>query len=1202
MEDPSKYDPFPSMEYYSIVEVLCDGVHSSVYKAVQKATRQHVALKLIKGNLLSEKQLQERFEREVRICAEINHPYIVKLLDTGYTGDNLPFVVFEYIAGITLKQFIQQEGALNLPLAAELMGQVLDALACAHSMGIVHRDLKPENIMITQPGARPYAKVLDFGIGAFTGDSFPVDDTAGTPAYCAPEQLRGEPPSTRSDIYAWGLLLTECITGMPVICGATTAAVYEQQLSPDPVPLPDFITTHPLMGLLQSVLEKRAVNRAGDAHLLLRELAAMDFMDPPLAAPADTWLKSSGTGTMDNMLAWNYEKREKRLVTVLCIKLDVLACTGIQPEEDMLEELEHRQLSACAAIAARFGGFVKGIMADHLLIYFGYPHTTDNDARMACRAALEVLGNMQQCSAELYEQKKVTLETRQTMHTGIIISRRNRVPEGTAANTGFKLLYYTPADRILVTDTTAALIGTFAELEKNHSIPGDGCFPVQETFYVLKERRAEAFSQLYSTATNRSMHGRTAALDTVILHFEQVDAANRKVVLVTGDAGIGKSRLLLEARKKMTAVTLVERRCLPEHRHIALFPFIEIIRQYYGLYQHAGDWTVPLLEQLLSAVGCDLAATLPVMLSSFGFAFADKYPPLQMAPAEQKKMLFQALKKCMGNISRKKKYVLILEDLHWMDPSSQELLADMIAEAAWGGCMFLLSARTEFTPEWDTASFTRLQLLPLDAAAAKGMIEERLGHGKTIAPASLNYVMQHTDGVPFFIEELLQLLLAEGWLVAVRDTYHLMDDGRQPGVPLTLKELLHAKLDQAGAAKETAQLAATIGREFSSRLLMKVAMKEPCSVWKDLQVLTAADIIIPLRTEKGLYYVFRHMLFCEVTYDSQPVPAREQAHARIAEELIAAIDPDGPPDVLAMNTLAQHLYGAGNVAAAIDWQLTGIQQLISTSANRECIPLCEQALKWLRELPDDHITELAIRQYLLSNLVIVEGYEATTVGEQLDIMYRLYEQVPAQEQLLPGMFIYTSYYAMRGDWKMAAMVAQRLCQQALALQDIKYAIVSSVFLGLQLFNDGRFTEAAAVLEKALALYDPACHDARSQDKLSAVIGAGSVRSCWEAAIAAMEIVFRHYTTAESRLQDCLRFVNSSDGQRYITETYRLLSLAGAGKQAYAIARKYLALSQQMAEKQQVMVMRRVHPLYRPFYINSPSNTAINPPFTASCLR
>ncbi|SJZ96203.1 TOMM system kinase/cyclase fusion protein [Chitinophaga eiseniae] len=952
---PSKHGPFPSMEYYSIVETLFESMHSCVYKAIRKNTRQYVAIKLIKGNSLSDRQRQERFEREVRICSEINHPCIVKLLDTGYTGDHIPFVVFEYIAGITLKQFIQQHGVIHLPLAAELMGQVLDALACAHSMGIVHRDLKPENIMITQPGARPYAKVLDFGISIFTGDGFPADDTAGTPAYCAPEQLRGEPPSVRSDLYAWGLVLTECITGTPVISGGTLTAVYEQQLSADPVPLPGFLTEHPLGNLLQRVLEKKAVDRAADAHLLLQELAATELTVPPMAAVTHTMRKFSSMETMDNMLSWHYEKREKRLVTVLCIKLETVACKGLQPEEDVLEELLHRQLRGCAAIAARFGGFVKGMMAGNLLIYFGYPQATDNDARMACRTALEVLGEMQQHNLLLHEQQRITLVTRQTIHTGIIISRENRVAEGTTPGTGFNLLQDTPADRILVTGTTAALISHFAELEKCHHLPGEGCVGVRETFYVLKERRAEVFSRLYATAANRSMHGRAEALDTIIRCYERVEETHREVVLITGEAGIGKSRLMLEARKKMTGVMLIERRCLPEHKHRTLFPFIEIIRQYYGLYQQAGGRAVSLLEQLLSAAGCDLAVTMPVVLACFGWPFTDCYPPSQAAPADQKRLLFQALKKCMINISRKKKYVLLLEDLHWMDPGSHEFLADMMADRGQGGCMFLLSARTNFTPSWHTTLFTRLPLEPLDEPAVKAMVEEQLGHGKKIAPAALHYILQHTGGVPFFVEELLQLLLAEGWLTSAEHIYHLIRENRLPGVPLTLKELLQAKLDQAGAAKETAQLAATIGREFSSRLLIKVAMKEAGSVWKDLQVLTAADILIPLRTEKGLYYVFRHMLFCEVTYDSQSPPARKQAHARIAEALMASVPPDEQPDVLLMNELAQHLHGAGNVAAAIEWQLTGIQQLISTSANRECISLCEQALQWLRELPADQV-------------------------------------------------------------------------------------------------------------------------------------------------------------------------------------------------------------------------------------------------------
>src|SRR4029079_2412711 len=128
------------------------------------------------------------------ICAEISHPYIVKLLDKGYTSEDIPFVVFEYISGVTLKKLLLQEGAMRIHDTKELMGQVLDALSCAHDKGIVHRDLKPENIMVTKTGTRTYVKILDFWIGAFTQDVILNNETAGTPAYAAPEQLRGEPP------------------------------------------------------------------------------------------------------------------------------------------------------------------------------------------------------------------------------------------------------------------------------------------------------------------------------------------------------------------------------------------------------------------------------------------------------------------------------------------------------------------------------------------------------------------------------------------------------------------------------------------------------------------------------------------------------------------------------------------------------------------------------------------------------------------------------------------------------------------------------------------------------------------------------------------------------------------------------------------------------------------------------------------------
>ena len=257
------------LEGYQLIELLGQGGFGVVYRAKQDSTGQFVAVKMLHLDDTLEEQSRrrqiERFEREVQLCAELNHPHIVKLLDKGRAKEDQLYVVFEYVPGETLKDLLQRRGALPAPEAGELMGQVLDALASAHIQGIVHRDLKPHNIMVSTTGARAYAKVLDFGIGAFTPEARQADyktltltqEAVGTPSYSAPEQLRGEPPTIKSDLYAWGLVFIECLTGQPVMQGATLAEIFHKQLSPMDVPLPPAIAGHALANLLRRALQKK---------------------------------------------------------------------------------------------------------------------------------------------------------------------------------------------------------------------------------------------------------------------------------------------------------------------------------------------------------------------------------------------------------------------------------------------------------------------------------------------------------------------------------------------------------------------------------------------------------------------------------------------------------------------------------------------------------------------------------------------------------------------------------------------------------------------------------------------------------------------------------------------------------------------------------------------------------------------------------
>lgn len=269
---------------YTLLEKIGEGGFGIVYKARQTSTGQLVAIKVLKNTHSQKTQITTCFEQETQLCAQINHPHVIKLLDKGYAQDGQPFAVFDYVDGEPLKEQIIWNNGLSAIETGRLMGQVLNALVCIHGQGIIHRDLKPQNIMVAQTQTGSQAKILDFGSAVFTR-KHPINEcgklkdkaTVGTPGYSAPEQLRGEIPTVRSDMYTWGLILLECLTGAPVIQGNTPSEVFAQQVSPKKVPIPASIHHHPLSNLLRWVLEKNPLKRAGNALKLYKAYLKIDF-------------------------------------------------------------------------------------------------------------------------------------------------------------------------------------------------------------------------------------------------------------------------------------------------------------------------------------------------------------------------------------------------------------------------------------------------------------------------------------------------------------------------------------------------------------------------------------------------------------------------------------------------------------------------------------------------------------------------------------------------------------------------------------------------------------------------------------------------------------------------------------------------------------------------------------------------------------
>lgn len=277
---------------YEFLNKINDGFFSTVFKAKDKISYRDVVIKFLHLppdlNKVDKLTRIANFEQECQITSRLLHPHIIRFLSSGVISDGHPFVVFEYVGGISLDEHLKLYGALDAELATIIMSQTMEAMSYIHGCGFIHCDIKPANIILSERARKPHAVLLDFGIsivspvldgkGVFYQPAF-SHERQGTPGYCSPEQLRGENVTYRSDFYMWGLVFLECLTGVPAISGATLAQLYNQSLSPASVPIPTALLAHPLGDLLQTVLQKKSSERASDAARILNDLGQMAIDD-----------------------------------------------------------------------------------------------------------------------------------------------------------------------------------------------------------------------------------------------------------------------------------------------------------------------------------------------------------------------------------------------------------------------------------------------------------------------------------------------------------------------------------------------------------------------------------------------------------------------------------------------------------------------------------------------------------------------------------------------------------------------------------------------------------------------------------------------------------------------------------------------------------------------------------------------------------
>ncbi|MGK3995209.1 TOMM system kinase/cyclase fusion protein [Sorangium sp. So ce1024] len=1137
---------------YEILSLLRKEDLVTLYEGRQLATGQRVAIKVLSprqdgGSPDAARRRSARFRREMRFCAQLHHPNIVRLIDSGQTDAGQLYTVFELVPGKSLAELLEAEGALAPHEARHLMLQVLDALSCAHGRGLVHGGLRPGAIAIVPTGARRNALVLDLGIGAaVAGARGDGDETPASvaPVYAAPEQRRGFPPTARSDLYAWGLVFLECLTGRPAVmsgAGSLGALGPEQ---PPPVRIPPALVGHPLGALLRRTILEDIGARSVTAESLLRELEACSTVglrredligpaappaplgpdgaggaaqenrgaiEPTQEAPWASWAAapraaaprgpgSSMAGAAHEDAAWpgalvrpaasgapppaRAREAERRPLTAVCCVVTAAGPGIAAMEVDEVDELFGAVQELCAEVARRHRGRLAGALGDQVLLHFGFPVAQEDDARRAARAALEIAARIRAQSARLAAERGIALDVRAGIHTGVVVAREGQqhvqhlgMTLQTAARLG---ALAAPGAVVASGDTHKLLRGAF-DLEGTELRVSLGSASAVPVYRVREELPREAPERPGPGDEAAPLFGREQELALLMQRWEQIRKGAGQSALVTGGPGIGKSRLAMELarRLRLGPRDWIECRCANDRRHSALHPVVDLLERL--LEPEAGDTSrsrLERLEALLAEYPFHLPDAVPVLAALLSIPLGDRYAPPLDPPQRQKERTIATLLSLLFERAERRPVLLVVEDLHWADPVTLEWLRALVAEAASARVLALMTARPEFVPPWPTSGMLQIQLGRLDRAHVEAMAAKIAG-GKALPSEVLEQIVRRADGVPLFIEELTRMVLESGALRDEGGRYTLAEPLSEIAIPTTLRGLLMARLDRLGRAKETAQAAAVLGREFSAEVLGAVSPLGAEAVREDLERLVAADLLHRRHRARCAVYMFRHVLLRDAAYESLPRRTRQQAHARSAR----AIEERFPEIAEAQpELLSWHHASAGQMRQAIAYAERAAERALQRPAGRadetEAVTHLHNALGWLSALPEGReraMTELRLNNLLILALLERRGYMNPELIAAVRRCEELNESLGESSLTTPTLGAMFVYHHVRSPRREARAVADRLVASAERSGDSAQLVWSLPLLGQCLWIEGKLSEARVHLERVLALYRPEAH-------------------------------------------------------------------------------------------------------------------------------
>ncbi len=997
---------------YKISEEIGAGGMATVYRAYQPSMDRHVAIKVIRTSALSDATLRDRFRREARLIARLEHPHLLPVYD--FDGDHEPpYIVMRYLEGGTLRQ-VQAKGALPHGEILYTLGQVASALDYAHRQGVVHRDLKPSNIMIDREGN---AFVTDFGIARIADASENLTGTGhliGTPAYMSPEQAKGQADvDAASDRYALGVIVYELLTGAQPFADESSLAVLMSHLND---PIPSARALNPLLPeavdeVIRTAMAKDRTARYPSASALVADLARaletrsseapahLQSVTQVLSVDQLKAFESRGKGAPAERMNTPTPSDQQRQMTA--VHFDNAGLSEALYESGLDAETVRGRLDALWArfdeIAREGGGVIQSRNDETGLALWGRARISEDDPERAIRAALAMreatLDEARRLFGPAWEPSETEpLPFAAGITTGPILLER-AADSGTYSASGVAITVAgrvreaaLPGEILLAHDTFTQVRGVFT-LHPHDPIRLRGRKEPLEVYIVTAAKpRAFRLKARGIEGIETKMVGREIELrllqEAPTLTLEDGET---QVVTVVGEAGVGKSRLLYEFSNWTElideTVWLFEARATQPSM---LQPFSMTRDLFSSRFQILDSDSIETVHKKFIAgvagfLGEDSTEKAQVIGQLVGFDFSAA-PAVAEALKDGDAVRRQGLEPLGEFFTAACKLnpaVLYIEDIHWADDRSLDLVNVLVRDNAKLPLFVMCMARPslyERRPQWGEGQHfhEKIALEPLSQLSSRRLVRELLKKVPDVPAPLRDLVVERADGNPFYIEELIRALIDDG-VVLKGDPDWSVDETKLSGVriPPTLTGVLQSRLDTlAPGLHQILQRASVLGRVFwdsAAVFLSRSAGLDEDEVQAMLEDLRRREMILR-REESGfagtVEYVFRHAILRDVTYETI-VPRQRRALHRLVGDWLLEMGGERAREHTSL--VAEHYERAGEPLLAAAQLEQAARAALQVGAYDEALATLAKARVLVHDKADDPVriaVELAMGEVL----------------------------------------------------------------------------------------------------------------------------------------------------------------------------------------------------------------------------------------------